>query len=153
MTDYRIYRLTLRDRIREGSAGALVCILVCLTFYRSTVLLFSAVPAVFIVYPMTQKKKLREKRMWELTLEFKEAIWIVSGFLNAGISVENACSRTLAELKKIYGDKAMITKEFSLIVRGLQLNTPVEILLKDFADRSGLEDVRNFEGEETSGKS
>ena len=136
--------LTVGDRLREGAYGALVCALACETFYHSRVLLLPAVIAAFVFYPLTQCRKLQEQKLWRLTLEFREAVWMVSGYLSAGLSVENACRSTLAELRRIYGDRAMITKEFSHIVRGLRLNRQVELLLIDFADRSGLEDIRSF---------
>ena len=102
-----------------------------------------ALPA-FLLYPLLRKEKLKEQRLWQLTVEFKDAIWLVSGYLSAGLSVENACEKTNTELIKIFGEKAMITEEFTAIVRGLRLNKPVELLLTDFADRSGLPDIRNF---------
>ena len=44
----------------------------------------------------------------------------------------------------MYGPKGMITQEIAAIVRGIRLNKPVEGLLTDLADRSGLQDIRNF---------
>lgn len=102
-----------------------------------------ALPA-FLLYPLLRKEKLKERMLWQLTVEFKDAIWLVSGYLSAGLSVENACEKTNAELIKIFGEKAMIAEEFTAIVRGLRLNKPIELLLTDFADRSGLPDIRNF---------
>ncbi len=101
-------------------------------------------PIAAFIYPVIRKKSLKEKRLWELKLQFKEAIWMLSGYLSAGISVENAFETALPELKKLYGDKAMIVEEFRLIVRGIKLNKPIEPLLNDFASRSNLEEIRSF---------
>ena len=144
MRDYRVYTLTPGDWLREGCIAAAIAALICWTFYRSLLLFFLSLPAALIIYPLTQKNKLRDRRLWQLTLEFKEAMWIVSGYLSAGLSVENAYERSWSELRKIYGDREMITEEFAAVVRGLRLNKPVEILLKDFSDRSGLADIQNF---------
>jgi len=144
LRDYRVYTLTPGDWLREGCIAASIAALICWTFYRSWLLFFISLPAALIIYPLTRKKALKDRRLWQLTLEFKEAMWIVSGYLSAGLSVENAYERSWSELRKIYGDREMITEEFAAVVRGLQLNKPVEILLKDFSDRSGLADIRNF---------
>ncbi|MDO4961290.1 MAG: type II secretion system F family protein [Eubacteriales bacterium] len=101
-------------------------------------------PPALIAFPLMRRKALKEKRLWELTVQFKEAIWIVSGFLSAGMSVENAFEMSVPELMKLYGREAMIVKEFQAIVRGVKLNKPVEAMLNDFARRSSLPDIRNF---------
>ena len=38
----------------------------------------------------------------------------------------------------------MIFKEIDLILKGIRVNIPVEKLLKDFGNRSGVEDICNF---------
>ena len=38
----------------------------------------------------------------------------------------------------------MISREIRLILRKVKMNHPIEEAMKNFADRSGLEDVRNF---------
>ncbi len=40
----------------------------------------------------------------------------------------------------------MIVQETAQINRGIRLNKPAELLISDFADRSGLQDVRSFAG-------
>lgn len=118
--------------------------LIAYSFYRSIPLFVILTAAGAVGYPLMKKEELKEKRLWQLTLEFKDAIWMVSGYLSAGLSVENAFAVTASELKKSVGEDAMITREFASIVRELHLNKPVERLLMDFADRSGLQDIRNF---------
>lgn len=142
--NYKTYRLTPEDRLRQGAIGAGLGALIAYTFYRSIPLFVILTAAGAVGYPLMKKEELKEKRLWQLTLEFKDAIWMVSGYLSAGLSVENAFAVTASELKKSVGEDAMITREFASIVRELHLNKPVERLLMDFADRSGLQDIRNF---------
>ena len=142
--DYRNYRLTPMDILREGSVGVGLSFLISYTFYRSFAALILLAPAAFVVFPIIRRPALKEKRLWELTVQFKEAIWIMSGFLSAGLSVENALAMSLPELQKLYGKEAMIVQEFQQINRGVKLNKPLETLLNDFARRSGLQDIRNF---------
>ena len=79
-----------------------------------------------------------------MNLEFKEGITILSSFLSAGYSVENAFSASVGELTVMYGAEGLITKEFSHMAGQMRMNRPVEQVLMEFADRSGLDDVRNF---------
>ena len=143
-TDYGRYVLSAKDRLREGLTGVALTAVVAYTFYKSLWLFILLAPIAAFIYPVIRKSSLKEKRLWELKLQFKEAIWMLSGYLSAGISVENAFETALPELKKLYGDKAMIVEEFRLIVRGIKLNKPIEPLLNDFASRSNLEEIRSF---------
>ena len=142
--NYKVYELSLKDYLREGSVGLAISAVTAYTFYRSAAMFLFLIPLAVIGFPRLRREHLKNKRLWELTLEFKEAIWIVSGFLSAGISVENAFEMAVPELVRLYGEDAMIVEEFQRITRGLKLNKPIEPMLQDFAERSGLQDIRNF---------
>ena len=141
---YTSYELSLKDRLREGAKGILAAAAISYTFYNSLILFLFLAPAAATAFPIFMKKKLRDRRLWELKLQFKEAIWMLSGYLSAGLSVENAFETSLPELSRLYGKKSMIVEEFSIIVRGIRLNKPIEPLLQDFAMRSGLAEIRSF---------
>ena len=96
------------------------------------------------LYPLAKKKELALQRQEELRRQFKEAVLILSSSLGAGYSVENAFAGSLRELEELYGREGMITKEFSYIAHQLRMNRTVETLLAEFADRSGLEEIKNF---------
>lgn len=139
-----MYTLSAGDRLREGLTGVALSAAASYSFYKSLPVFVILAPAAFILFPVMQKPKLKKKRLWELKLQFKEAIWILSGFLSAGMSVENSFVMSVPELKKLYGAEAMIVKEFQLITGGIRLNKPVEGLIADFAARSGLDEIRSF---------
>lgn len=64
--------------------------------------------------------------------------------LSAGYSIENALANSSQELSMLYGEEGMIYTEFFSMARQIQMNRTVEQVFFEFADRSGLEDVRNF---------
>lgn len=142
--DYREYKLSMRDRQRESLKGAVLSATVAYTFYHSLSVFLILLPINILIFPVVMKPRLKEKRQWELRLQFKEAIWILSGYLSAGMSVENAFEMTLPELGRLYGEDAMIVNEFRTIVREAKLNKAMEPLLLGFAERSGLEEIRSF---------
>lgn len=112
-------------------------------FYRSAVVWLCFLPAAF-AWPYFCQRKYGEKRREELRLQFKEAMQILSSSLSAGYAVENAFAAGVRELKGLYGEDAMITREFSYFSQQLSMNRTVEELFLDFAERSGLDEVRQF---------
>lgn len=79
-----------------------------------------------------------------LASQFKEGMAVLASALSAGYSVENALVASEQELILLYGPEGLITREFSCMVQQLRINRTVEELLLDLAERSGLEDIRNF---------
>lgn len=112
-------------------------------FYRSAAAFLIFIP-LGLIFPIIKKKEQKEKRLEQLNLEFKEGILLLSSFLSAGYSVENAFSASLRELVLLYGEEEMITVEFGRIESQIRMNRSVEQALSEFADRSGLDDVKNF---------
>ena len=70
------------------------------------------------LYPIYKKKDLKKKRLRQLTLQFKEAIQVLSSFLSAGYSLENGLFMSVRELEALYGKDAMITEEFERLATG-----------------------------------
>lgn len=112
-------------------------------FYRSYAAYLIFLP-LGILYPLIKTKELKQKRLERLNLEFKEGILLLSSFLSAGYSVENAFSASVKELILLYGEEGLITREFSHIENQVRMNLSVEKALTEFANRSSLEDVKNF---------
>ena len=77
-------------------------------------------------------------------MQFKEAIKFLASSLTAGYAVENAFAAGAAELQEMYGEEGMMAEEFSHIAHQLSMNRPVEVLLLEFAERSGVEEIMQF---------
>lgn len=140
---YEEYHLTLIQWCKYGAGGAAFGILLDYIFYRSYAAYLIFLP-LGILYPLMKTKELKRKRLEKLNLEFKEGILLLSSFLSAGYSVENAFSASVKELVLLYGEEGFITREFSHIESQVRMNRSVEKALSEFAKRSGLEDVKNF---------
>ncbi len=117
--------------------------MVSYTFYRSAMVFLLLLP-LGLGYPLIRRRTLQEERRFRLNQQFKEGILILAANLSAGYSIENALANSGQELDLLYGSGGMINHEFSGMVRQLQMNRTVEQVFFDFADRSGLEDVKNF---------
>lgn len=64
--------------------------------------------------------------------------------LKAGYSAENAIRESEKEMAFLYGKHSEICTELQKVVNGLDNRIPVERLLLSFADRSRVEEIREF---------
>lgn len=141
--DYENYVLAPQEVLLYSAQGSAVCALVAYTFYRSWLVFFILLP-LGLFYPLLYRRVLKEKRIFRLNQEFKEGILILAANLSAGYSIENALANSSQELDMLYGKEGMINGEFLGMSRQIQMNRTVEQVFFEFAQRSGLEDVRNF---------
>ncbi|MCR4649002.1 MAG: type II secretion system F family protein [Lachnospiraceae bacterium] len=142
---YDVYKLNPLEIIVSVLIWVSVSAFLAFFFYRSVIaaiIIFLFVP-IFIKYV---KKYLKERRNRKLEAEFKEMIRILSINLQSGNSAENAFVNTLFEMKKLYGEKAMMTKECEVIVRGLENNVVIEDLILSLGERSANEEIADFAG-------
>jgi tight adherence protein B len=140
---YDIYRFSPVERIRYILEGLAAVSILGFLFYRSILGVVLLSPLI-IIYVRKQKGRLKEKRKWQLNLEFRDGINSLSAALGAGYSAEQAFIEAVKDLKRMYPDGAMITNEFSFLVNQIQMNTTVEKALHDFGERSGVQDIISF---------
>ncbi len=112
-------------------------------FYRNLLMFLILLPLT-VFYPAFLRGSLKKKRMDRLRVQFKDAIVSVSAGLNAGYSVEHAFESALWEMERIHGKDSMICAEIRQMLYKVHVNMTFEAALMDFADRSGIDDVRNF---------
>lgn len=143
MIQYDSYHFTVPERVRYLAAGYLVIGGIIWLFYQNWYLVLFAAPLT-LVYLNKMKISQKEKRKWELNLQFKDGIVSLSGSLNAGYSIENSFKEAVRDLTVLYGENSYIVREFTAIDAAVHLNRTVEEALADFADRSGVTDIRNF---------
>lgn len=141
--NYKVYKLSKSEFIFYSLEGLLLIAVISYLFYHSIIAFFILSP--YLIFFLKEKQKMkREERLVQLNLEFKEGLISLSSALNAGYSIENAFRESLKDLRLIYGEDKIITKEFQYIVNQIDMNITVEYLLKSLADRSGLEDIKSF---------
>ena len=87
--DYRSYRLSLREWMVYGGEGIAFCALAAYVFYRSPAA-FAVMAPLGMLYPLYKRRDLQKARLWQLNLQFKVGILVLSSFLSAGYSLENA---------------------------------------------------------------
>jgi tight adherence protein B len=141
--NYNQYQFTGKEMLKYLLLGMAASVLLGELFYRSIwgVLLLS--PLIYLFLRL-KKKELIKKRKWDLNKEFRDGILSLSAALEAGYSAENAFEEAYKDLKLIYPENSLILSEFSYIIHQIKMNITVEQAIKNFGERTGVEDILSF---------
>lgn len=141
--NYDRYYLTVKEWVVSITAGLGCCGAVAYAFYRST-RVFLLLSPLGLLYPIYYRRQLCKKRKERLKSEFKEGVLILAASLSAGYSIENALAASVTELNMLYGSQGMLAAEFADMARQIGLNRTAEQAFENFAERSGIEEIRSF---------
>lgn len=144
MIDYNQYIYTKEELVRYSLCGGGVGFALLMLFYNNVLLCgILSVPAAlfFLGY---YRRILLERRRWQLTVQFKDAMESLVSALSAGYSLENSVREAAEDLKLMYSPEDIIRKEFDHMRRRIELKITVEELMKELGLRSGVEDIMMF---------
>ena len=143
MPDYEVYRYERDELIKIIAIPVIIITFLAYICYNS--LLFVIILLPYIPYYIRDRRnKLKEARKWKLNLEFRDYINCISTALESGYSIENAIKEAYLDMKLSYSEDALIMKEMRQIITALSNNRTVEEVFLDFADRSGIDDIKSF---------
>lgn len=142
-TDYGSYRLSFRELAlvfckSVGITGAFAYM-----FYRSW-LGFLALPAVVYISLRRTREKCARERRERLAVQFKDTVLAVSAGMQAGRAAENAFLEAEGEIRGLYGRESEMARELALLRKGLRNQLPLEQMLLNLGERSGVEEIRDF---------
>lgn len=140
---YDTYVFCWRDWMEYAIVNLMKGLAVSYLFYDSCRAVVLFIPFAILDYRGMKNRKIEAQKA-ELTMEFKAMMEALVTSLNAGYSLEHAFADAKQDLSLVYEETALIFAELTLILQGLKMNIPLEQLLKDFARRSGIEDIQNF---------
>ena len=126
--DYDSYKLSVREIVTGIAVYSVIAVMVSVLFFDSLIPCLVFTPGILVF----------------LNNEFKEMLLSLSANMAAGYSLEKAFVPACHELDGMYQGKSYIRQEMLLIINGLEMSSDVESLLRDMADRSGLQDVKEF---------
>ena len=145
LVNYNCYSMNKKEKIQWALVGMAVLFVAAYIFYQDIIwaLVFSLIG---LMFPKVKVKDIINKRKKKLLMQFKEALYVISTSLSAGKSIENAFSDAKIDLETVFdfGEESYIIDELTYINRRLQMNQTIEEALEDFAERSGLEDIKTF---------
>ena len=141
---YDKYRLSLKEKRDCVIISYISLFIVFYIFYHSVI--FSAVSGVFI--PVCLKlyaESVAEKRKELLITQFRDFLYSLSASFAAGRHMRYGLMEAKENLGMMYGDNTPMIAEISdMLVKIDEFRTPMEDVLKDFADRSSAGDIENF---------
>jgi tight adherence protein B len=144
MTDYNVYRMSMKERVFYTAVAAAVIYIVSYIFYRSSVFSLMLCPLA-LLYPRFKVRELIAQRKTELNIQFKDMLYCLSSSLSAGKPVETAFRDVLQDLTILYPDpNTCIIREVEQIVRRVEMNETIESVLMDFSERSHIDDIESF---------
>ena len=142
-TEYDSYALSGKERLVCAGKALLVTGSFSYLFYRSW-FGFLTLPIVLAVLWKREVKSRTALRKQRLSVQFKDAILMVTAGIQSGSSVENAFLETEQEIMSLYGVQSEMGQELAAIRKGLTNRVPLEKMLLDLGRRSGVEEIRDF---------
>lgn len=144
LIDYDVYVMTKKEKALYIVLAALCIFVVGMIFYHKWYI--AAIIALFCLkFPRIRTQQIISNRKRELNIQFKDMLYALSSSMVAGKSIETAFRDLPKDLAVIYPDPdTTIMKEVLYIIRRLEMNVPLELILDDFAARTHIEDIENF---------
>lgn len=143
-TDYNIYEPKFRERVVWFVIGMIVGGAVLYIFYENILVSLVVGAVCGVAFVPIRTVQVINKRKKRLNLQFRGMLETLSTSIGAGKNMHDAFAGAAYDLAVQFGDDAEIVEEAKIVYSGLINNMRVEDLLLNFAERSGLDDVRNF---------
>ena len=141
--NYDEYILSRKEFAAALLSGIAIDFMLSIIFFNSFLLTVVLFPIV-IGWIKYVKNNLCRRRIQKLNIEFKDGIEAVVSALHAGYSVENAFKSAWKELCVLDGEESDIAIEFRKIANSTDINRNIDVMLLDFGERSGIQDIKSF---------
>ena len=141
---YLYYELNFNEKIRYLILSGLGLMAIAYLFYHSIILsmLFSC-----LAYPGLSRYRsyLSEKRRKQIKEQFRDLLYSISASVSTGRQMPEALLEAEQSMKLIYKEDSLIVLELNNMVKRLnEYRESEEEILKDFALRTGIEDISDF---------
>ena len=131
------------EGVCPGDNSILLVFLIAMLFYSRLWMMAVLFPLGMKYYErMIRQAEEKGKRRFER--QFQDALQSLEAQLNVGYSMENAIKEVQRDLQIMYDRHTLIVREFTYMVRQLNLNVTAEAAWKDFAARVALPEVDTF---------
>lgn len=158
--DYHNYEMTKSESVLYFVAAFLVGGVVSQFFYGGlfqedgvpTLLTYISNSAAFVIVGLlvgkvflpVRSRQLAEKRRDTLRRQFRDMLESLTASLAANSTVRDAFSSAYTDMCMQYSDDALISKELDQFRRAEQINVTLNVMMDDFAKRSGVEEIQDF---------
>lgn len=144
-TDYTVYILNSQQKLLATMTGFFIGFFASYVYFDNKYV--SLIVGALLAWKSGDiyQKNLLEKRKRELRIQFRDLLESLSNSFTVGKTASGAFEAAYGDMRAEHGAKSYIAQEVLLICNTYK-NQGVEIkkLLNDFADRSGIDDIRSF---------
>lgn len=143
-TDYKQYNLNMGEKVVAFAVGALLAFFVLHIFFGNIIVDTVGAVVTGIVAQPILKNILKERRKNNLIGQFKDMLDSLSTSYSVGKNTTGSFEDAYKDMELQYGSSSDICLELNRINIGLKNVSSIEDMLADFADRSGIDDIRTF---------
>ena len=141
---YDRYDLSVRERLQFFLVGYAAGFFLMMVFYQELLIAAAGGLACFFFLPL-YKESLCRRRRELMEVQFRDFLYAVASSVAAGRQLKRALEDAELTLRAIYPQDAPLCTELAAINRSIREERGEEgALLKDLAERSGSEDIRDF---------
>ena len=159
--NYKVYYLKSGEKILWSIVAFVIGAVVAYLFYggigkdaygdpttvtyicNTVIMALVGVIAVKIFLPI-RRDQILKKRKKDLHEQFINLLDSLSASLSSGQNVPSAFMTAKNDLLVQYSENAYIVREVNQIIDGFANNNPIEFMLADFGERSGIKDISDF---------
>ena len=134
--------LTLLCALAGFAAGYLGSVILISSGFPLISIIAGAAAAFFLPGRISSLRKRRERRIF--LRSFCDMLNSMSASFASGRNLNGALTDTEADMARLYGHDCLIAPELSRIGDGLRNGGNITVLLSEFADRTGFDDVKLF---------
>ena len=142
--DYHVYSMKFVDYLIAWGIAFALAMVVVMIFFGSAILGIVVGVLLAIKAPGIYAEFRKKQRLKSIREQFRDLLESLSASYSAGRNTPDAFSDATNDMTSIYGEESDIVRELELINTGLKNNINIEVLLQDFAQRCGLDDVTSF---------
>lgn len=143
MINYKEYKCSIKDYLIIAVVSLVIIITISYLFYKSLIASVMLSPISILVFRL-RKNNLKNKRIENLSLQFKDCILSISTSLTTGYSIENSLKEAYKEMCILHGEHSHICGELKNMIRKVEVNLSIESVFLDLAKRTDIEDIHLF---------
>lgn len=136
--DYFVYML------KSISIAVFAAAIISYLFYNSLLAVLFFSPAL-ILFVKNKKKDYEKIKKQKMAKSFKDGLQVIRNALQSGYSLENAFREAVSEIVFLYGKNSCIFREFSEIIRLIDVNVPIEDAFHNFSVKVNVPEIKNFD--------
>jgi tight adherence protein B len=144
MTDLDRYEFSKKEKLAFYMATAAAGVAISYLLYRNLLFAVIIIPFIGKIKEMVKQRMIKDRRRRYMA-EFKDFLFMASTAIGAGRSMKEAIHESIPSLLNIHGKRSILAGDLAKAYEIMETGGENDVsVLRDLADASGLEDVKDF---------